>query len=105
MALILAQYGYIIRDGVIMIEGESKEASEDEILSAVQYAHEAIRDIIKFQKEFCSELSIEKREFDIPQIDADLETKTIENIEIMGVWARFLPYISYEGLQYCSWVR
>jgi len=67
-------------ESVIMIEGESKEASEDEILSAVQYAHEAIRDIIKFQKEFCSELSIEKREFDISQIDADLETKTIENI-------------------------
>jgi len=65
---------------IIMMEGESKEASEDEIFSAVQYAHEAIKDIIKFQIEFSSELSIEKREFDIPQIDADLETKTNENI-------------------------
>jgi polyribonucleotide nucleotidyltransferase len=67
-------------ESIIMMEGESKEASEDEIFSAVQYAHEAIKDIIKFQIEFCSELSIEKREFDIPQIDADLETKTNENI-------------------------
>lgn len=67
-------------ESIIMMEGESKEASEDEIFSAVQYAHEAIKDIIKFQIEFSSELSIEKREFDIPQIDADLETKTNENI-------------------------
>ena len=29
MALILAQYGYIIRDGVIMMQGEAKELISD----------------------------------------------------------------------------
>ena len=29
MALILAQYGYIIRDGVIMMEGEAKKLISD----------------------------------------------------------------------------
>ena len=40
-----------------------RKQSEDEIFSAVQYAHEAIKDIIKFQIDFCNEFSIEKREF------------------------------------------
>ena len=29
MALILAQYGYIIRDGVIMMQGEAKKLISD----------------------------------------------------------------------------
>ncbi len=65
---------------VIMMEGEAKEASEDEILSAVQYAHEVIKDIIKFQKDFCSELSIEKREVEKPEIDSELENKVLGKI-------------------------
>jgi len=65
---------------VIMMEGEAKEASEDEILSAVQYAHEVIKDIIKFQKDFCSELSIEKREVEKPEIDSELEKKVVGKI-------------------------
>ena len=50
------------KDAIIMMEAEAKELSEDEILTAVQYGHEVIRDVIKFQIEFVKGISKTNRE-------------------------------------------
>ncbi|MFQ6607779.1 MAG: polyribonucleotide nucleotidyltransferase [Fidelibacterota bacterium] len=67
-------------DKVIMMEGEAKETSEDEVLAAVQYAQEAISDIIKFQRAFCDELDISKRVVEDISIDGELEAKVLSLI-------------------------
>tara|TARA_B100000029_G_scaffold206589_1_gene204332 strand:+ start:7893 stop:10097 length:2205 start_codon:yes stop_codon:yes gene_type:complete len=49
-------------DAIVMMEAEAKEISEEDILTAVQYGHEVIKDLIKFQLEFVEGIGKTKRE-------------------------------------------
>ncbi|RKY54656.1 MAG: polyribonucleotide nucleotidyltransferase [Candidatus Neomarinimicrobiota bacterium] len=51
------------KDSVVMVEGESKEISEDILVRAIEFGHEAIIQLINFQKEFIAEISPVKYEF------------------------------------------
>ncbi len=57
---------------IIMIEGEANELSEDDLLTTIEYGHEAIKDIVKFQKEFLENFSIRKRKLDTVEISPEL---------------------------------
>ncbi len=46
---------------IVMVEGKCDFVSEEDILTAIQYGHEGIIDLIKFQKKCLSELKISKR--------------------------------------------
>jgi len=59
-------------EAIIMMEAEAKEITEDEILTAVQYGHEVIKDIVKFQHDFVKGIAKPKRELDAPDHDAAL---------------------------------
>ena len=48
-------------DSIVMVEGESDFISEEDFLSAIQYAHEVIKDIIGLQQELAKECGKEKR--------------------------------------------
>ena len=48
---------------ITMVEGESKEISEEEFLEALNFGHEKIRELNKLQMELAALLEIEKREF------------------------------------------
>ncbi len=65
------------KDSIIMVEGEADFVSEDNILSAIQYAHEAIKDIINLQLELVAECGKEKvavKEPDtFPELDAVID--------------------------------
>lgn len=60
-------------DSILMVEGESNFISEDNMLSAIQYAHEVIKDIIALQVELVKECGKEKRIIAPPEVKADLE--------------------------------
>lgn len=60
------------KDAIIMVEGESEQISESELITALQYAQEAITDIIKLQEELVAEVGQPKREFLPPEADAEL---------------------------------
>lgn len=47
-------------DSIIMVEGESREISEAELLEAIGFAHEAIKRLVAVQKEIVGELNVEK---------------------------------------------
>ncbi len=51
------------KDSVVMVEGESKEISEDILVRAIEFGHEAIIQLINFQREFIAEISPVKYEF------------------------------------------
>lgn len=57
---------------IIMIEGEANELSEDDLLTTIEYGYEAIKDIVKFQKEFLKNFSIKKRKLDAVEISPEL---------------------------------
>ena len=50
------------RDGVIMVEGGAKMASEDDILTAIFFGYDHLRGVIEIQERLREELNIEKIE-------------------------------------------
>ncbi|MBN1234053.1 MAG: polyribonucleotide nucleotidyltransferase [Candidatus Coatesbacteria bacterium] len=50
-------------DAIIMVEGEMREVSEDDLVDAINFAHDEIRKINKIQKEFISNFDTKKMEY------------------------------------------
>ena len=48
-------------ESIVMVEGKCDFVSEEDILTAIQYGHEGIKELVKFQKDFLSEMKIVKR--------------------------------------------
>lgn len=63
---------------ISMVEGESKEVSEEEMLAAIEFGQKYIDEICNFQQEIVKEFGKEKFEFTIPEIDEELKTKVLE---------------------------
>jgi polyribonucleotide nucleotidyltransferase len=61
-------------DDITMVEGEMKEISEEELVSALEFAHQAIKTQCKAQLELVEKMtSVEKREYSHETNDEDLE--------------------------------
>ena len=57
---------------ITMVEGESKEITEDEFLAALDFAHENIRQFNKLQQNLADKLEITKREYEVHEPDEEL---------------------------------
>ena len=63
-------------DNILMVEGEMKEVSEEEMLAALKFAHDAIKVQCKAQMEFAEELGVTaKREYSHEVNDEELRKK------------------------------
>ncbi len=69
------------RDSIVMVEGEANFITEEVFLSAIIYAHEAIKDIIAIQDQFVQECGKEKRKIDKPVERTDLYTRIDSKIK------------------------
>lgn len=65
-------------EGIVMIEAGGLEVEEEKIVKAASLAHEAIRDIVKAQKDLYNQLDIKKREFTVQELDQE-KLKNIES--------------------------
>ncbi|MDD3304544.1 MAG: polyribonucleotide nucleotidyltransferase [Bacilli bacterium] len=82
---------------ITMVEAGSKEVSEEVMLEAMLFGHEAIKELVAFQNEIISEIGVAKDEFEIPQTDEELtaevnniaKDKMIECIKIKEKIARY----------------
>lgn len=59
-------------DSIVMVEGDSKEASEADLLNAIKFAHENIKILCKAQKEFVAGLNITKRVVNPAEVNNEL---------------------------------
>ena len=50
-------------ENIMMVEGEMKEVSEQDLLGALKAAHEAIKPQCRLQKELVADLGVQKREY------------------------------------------
>jgi polyribonucleotide nucleotidyltransferase len=66
------------RDAVIMVEGGAAVVSEDDMLNAVFFGHEAIQPILAAQEELRLKLGVIKREVPPVEIDSELESRVRE---------------------------
>lgn len=71
-------------EAIAMVEGEAHEISEDDMVRALEFGHEAIKKIIQLQKEFVAEVGKEKRSVESEEIDPELvnrvKTMTLEKL-------------------------
>jgi len=59
-------------DSIVMVEGESKEVSEHDLLNAIKYAHESIRSLCRMQAELQNEGGKPKREVKPKEVNEEL---------------------------------
>lgn len=61
-------------ENILMVEGKLDEVSEDDMLEAMKFAHEAIKDHCRLQKEMAEEIgSTEKRQYEHETNDEELQ--------------------------------
>ena len=65
-------------DNICMVEGESKEVAEEEIVEALKVAHEAIKTLCELQNESQKVGSQENREYSHEKSDDDLKNDIIK---------------------------
>ncbi|HTX20077.1 MAG TPA: polyribonucleotide nucleotidyltransferase [Bacteroidota bacterium] len=59
-------------DSIVMVEGEAREISENDLLDALKFGHDAIHKICVLQKELAAELHVTKRVVTLPEINPEL---------------------------------
>ncbi|MFA5602864.1 MAG: polyribonucleotide nucleotidyltransferase [Bacilli bacterium] len=60
------------KDAVNMVEAGAKEVTEKDMLDAIMFGHEAIKELIELQEKVITEVGKEKQKIEIKKIDEDL---------------------------------
>ncbi len=66
------------KDSVIMVEGEASEISEEEMIDALEFGHEAIKQIVELQEKLVADCGNPKVEVILPEVDESLVNKVKE---------------------------
>jgi polyribonucleotide nucleotidyltransferase len=66
-------------DSIMMVEGEAKEVSEEDLLSALKFAQEEIAKLVKIQIELRDEAGKPKWNVEKKEIDEELKKDVLEN--------------------------
>ncbi|MGD2077456.1 MAG: polyribonucleotide nucleotidyltransferase [Chloroflexota bacterium] len=68
------------RDAIIMVEAGATEVSEDLLLEALEFGHEAIQPLIDLQIEMREAIGKEKREVEIASVDEELDAAVRQRV-------------------------
>lgn len=60
-------------EAVVMVEGGAREVGEAEVVEALTFAHEGIREIVSFENRFVEGIGAEKRRLDVAEKNEALE--------------------------------
>ena len=63
------------KDAINMVEAGSKEVSEDDMLEALMFGHEAIKELCAFQEEIIKEIGLPKMEYEKLEITDELRNE------------------------------
>jgi len=62
-------------DSIVMVEGGALEISEDELVDALEFAHQGIRELVAIQRELIEPLAKPKMEWASPALSEDLVSR------------------------------
>ncbi len=68
-------------EAINMVEAGAKEVSEKIMLDAIMFGHEAIKKLITFQKQICEDLGVEKKVYELKEIEEELTKKVKQDLE------------------------
>ncbi len=92
------------KEAINMVEAGAKQVSEDVMLDAILFAHEAIKTLITFQEEIIADNPTQKMSFTKLEIDEDLK-KTLYNqfekrlIEAVSIFDKLERYHAIDALR------
>ena len=69
-----------------MVESSAKEASEEDMLEALMFGHEAIKELCVFQEEIIKEIGKEKMEYQVLEITNNLKEE-VKDLDIDAILA------------------
>ena len=65
-------------DAINMVEAGAKQVSEDDMLEALMFGHEAIKELCEFEKQIVAEIGQEKMEYDVLEISDEVRNAVKE---------------------------
>ena len=66
------------KEAINMVEAGAREVSEQDMLDALMFGHEAIKELISFEEEIIKEIGVEKMEYSKLEIDDNLKQEVDE---------------------------
>lgn len=69
------------KDAINMVEAGANEISEEEMLEALMFGHEAIRELCELQEKIIKEVGVAKREIELYQVDQEIEKDVLLKAE------------------------
>ena len=69
------------KEAINMVESSAKEAKEDDMLEALMFGHEAIKELIEFEETIIKEIGQEKMEYEKLEITEKLKKEVTKQIE------------------------
>lgn len=76
---------------ILMVEGGAQEAPEEDVLDAIMFGHETIKELVAFQKKIIEEVGKPKRTLIFPEIPEEIKTAIYAYAEIPLKEAIFNP--------------
>ena len=73
------------KDAINMVESSAKEASEEDMLEALMFGHEKIKELVAFEEEIIKEVGKETFDYEIFKIDDDINSKVRDIILVKMV--------------------
>lgn len=76
---------------ILMVEGGAQEAPEEDVLDAIMFGHETIKELVAFQKKIIEEVGKPKRTLIFPEIPEEIKTAIYAYAERLLKEAIFNP--------------
>jgi polyribonucleotide nucleotidyltransferase len=89
------------KDAINMVEAGAKQISEDEMLQAIMFGHDVIKQLISFQEKINADFNTEKMEFESFGIDQDLyhEVYSFKGLELVKAVSLFDKLERYQKIE------
>jgi len=68
-------------DAIMMVEAGANEVSEEVVLQAIEFAHQAIQPAIKLQQDMVSALQVQALEFAAPEVPTTLKAEILSRVQ------------------------
>ena len=70
------------KEAINMVESSADEVSEEDMLEALMFGHEAIKELISFEEKIVEEIGKPKKEYEIVKIDEEINSKVRDIITV-----------------------
>ena len=73
------------KDAINMVESSAAEVSEEDMLEALMFGHEAIKELISFEEQIVEEIGKPKKDYPIIKVDEEINSKVRDMITVKMV--------------------